>query len=264
MILRSVYLLATALLSFTLADIQVTGPVAGDTITGLSLDIEWKDSGNSPPISDLTSYQVFLCAGGNSDSNFIQLGTLVQNGDFADGNSVTAQIQAGWGADVTNAYFLKFISTATGGTVINYSDRFSLKSMTGTFPPSVTQGLRTVSGTAGPEDVNNIQAPQAEDAQGATSSAGGDYDVPYTLQTGTIRYAPMPPMAQSKITAKNASPQWPTSAYTVYTAVAGTPNAITTQTASLTFSVSSREATVAAAGQPTDAALQKFLNRWKD
>ena len=117
--------------------------------------------------------------------------------------------------------------------------------MTGTFPASVTQGLRTVSGTAGPADVNNIQAPQAGDT-GNTAPAQGasEYNVPYTLQTGTVRYAPMPPMAQTKITAKNASPQWPTSAYTVYKQIAGTPNAVTTQTAALTFSISSREATV--------------------
>jgi len=90
------------------------------------------------------------------------------------------------------------------------------------------------------------------------------YDVPYTLQTASIRYAPMPPMAQTQITAKNASPQWPTSAYTVYKTIAGSPNAVTTHTAQVTFSVSSREATVAAAGQPTDTAMQKYLNRWKD
>ncbi|EXJ85700.1 hypothetical protein A1O1_06068 [Capronia coronata CBS 617.96] len=266
MILRSLHFLAALLLSFALADVQVTGPAAGDSITGLSLDIEWKDSGKTPKIADLASYQVFLCAGGNSDSNYIQLATLVQNGDFADGNQVTVTLTAGLGADVTNAYFLKFISAATGGTVINFSDRFSLKSMTGVFPATVIAGLKTVTGTAGPADVNNIQAPQAGGGQD-TPGVGNDapeYSVPYTLQTGSIRYAPMPPMAKSKITAKAASRQWPTSSYTVYQTIAGPPNAATTQTATLTFQTTSREATVAAAGQPSDSAMQKFLNRWKD
>lgn len=117
--------------------------------------------------------------------------------------------------------------------------------MTGTFPQSVTQGLRRVSGVGGPDTVNNIKAPQAGDT-GNTATAADDsaYDVPYTLQTGTIRYAPMPPMAKTQITAKNASPQFPTSAYTVYHKIAGTPNAITTNTLPLTFSAVSREATV--------------------
>lgn len=73
MILRNVLLLATtALFSFTLADVSVTSPAPGDTITGLSLEIEWKDSGKSPKLADLASYQVFLCAGGNTDTSFVR------------------------------------------------------------------------------------------------------------------------------------------------------------------------------------------------
>ena len=146
-----------------------------------------------------------------------------------------------------NAYFLKFISAATGGTVINFSDRFSLTGMTGTFPAAVTAGLKTVTGTAGPATQNNVQSSQNNAAAGADAipaNGASEYSVPYTMQTATIRYAPMPPVAQTKITAKNASPQWPTSAYTVYKTNVGTPNAVTTHTEVFTFSVSSREATV--------------------
>ncbi|EXJ59570.1 hypothetical protein A1O7_03716 [Cladophialophora yegresii CBS 114405] len=264
MILRSICLLAAASLSFVRADVQVVSPQAGDTITGLNLAIQWKDSGEAPAISQLANYQLFLCAGGNDESDYIPLATLVSAGTYTTGNSITIPLTASLGADVANAYFLKFVSAATGGTVINFSDRFTLKSMSGTFPPSVQQGLRSVTGTAGPADQNNLQAPQAG-ADAATASVAEEvYNTPYTLQTGTIRYAPMPPMAQTKITAKNASPQWPTSAYTVYQTIAGTPDAITTNTLPLTFSASSRENPVAAAGQPTDGAVQKFLNRWKD
>lgn len=116
--------------------------------------------------------------------------------------------------------------------------------MTGTFPASVQQGLRTVSGTAGPADVNNVGAGQIAPG-GAAPAAGADvYNTPYTLQSGTIRYAPMPPMAQSKITAKQVSAQYPTSAYTVYQRIAGTPDAITTNTNPITFSIKSIEPTV--------------------
>jgi hypothetical protein len=75
MILRCIYLLATALFSFTLADVSVTSPAPGDTIRGLSLEIEWKDSGKTPKLADLASYQVFLCAGGNTDANFVRVST---------------------------------------------------------------------------------------------------------------------------------------------------------------------------------------------
>lgn len=184
-----------------------------------------------------------------TDSHQIQLATLVTTGDFADGNTVTVPLTAGLGGSTANAYFLKFISAASGGTVINYSDRFTLSSMTGTFPAAVITGLRTVTGTAGPADVNNIVAGGGQAAPNAPPAAvpsAGDpiYDTPYTMQSGTIRYAPMPPMAQTKITAKNAVRLFPTSAYTVYKKIAGTPNAITTNTAALTFSVVSIEPTV--------------------
>ena len=79
MILRCIYLLAAALLSFVLADVEVTGPEAGDTITGLTLQFKWKDSGKSPALTDLASYQVFLCAGGNSDTNFVSYRRLDMN-----------------------------------------------------------------------------------------------------------------------------------------------------------------------------------------
>jgi hypothetical protein len=166
---------------------------------------------------------------------------LVTTGSFTTGNSITVPLTAGLGANVANAYFLKFVSAATGGTVVNFSDRFTLRSMAGTFPALITQGLRTVSGTAGPVDQNNIQAPQAGGGANTPAAGDGAYDTPYTLQTNSIRYAPMPPMAQSSITAKNASPQWPTSAYTVFQTIAGTPDAITTNTLPITFAASSRE-----------------------
>lgn len=64
------------LLSLTLADVEVTAPQPGDTITGLSLQIQWKDSGKAPSLANLASYQVFLCAGGNQDSNYVRISTL--------------------------------------------------------------------------------------------------------------------------------------------------------------------------------------------
>lgn len=175
----------------------------------------------------------------------IQLATLVTTGDFTQGSSVSGTITTGLGASVDNAYFLKVISAATGGSVINFSNRFSISGMTGVFPQAVTDGLKTVSGTAGPATQNNVQAVQAGAGGGqATAVAGGGYGVAYNLQSGQIRYAPMPPMAATKIMVKGQSRQWPTSAYTVYTAPVGSPNAITTNTMSLTFSASSMENTV--------------------
>ncbi|KAL8810716.1 MAG: hypothetical protein Q9223_002163 [Gallowayella weberi] len=47
-----------------------------------------------------------------------------------------------------------------GAQLINYSDRFSISGMTGTFPPNVQAGIAKVSGTDGPAATNQ-EAPAA-------------------------------------------------------------------------------------------------------
>ncbi len=54
---------------------------------------------------------------------------------------------------------LEMISNAaSGGTVINYSQRFSIISMTGAFPPKALAGLKTISGIEGPPSENYVGA----------------------------------------------------------------------------------------------------------
>lgn len=72
MILRSLWLLAT-LVPYVVADVKFTTPKAGGTIkAGGALTIEWEDSGESPPLDTLLSYQLFLCAGGNKDGSYVR------------------------------------------------------------------------------------------------------------------------------------------------------------------------------------------------
>ena len=137
--------------------------------------------------------------------------------------------------------FLKMISTAPGGTVINYSGRFSLSGMTGTFPAAVQQGLAGLTGTAGPPTENNIASnPDA----GAATGAGGPYAVTYTAQTGLTKYAPMQGKPGTKITAKSPTPQYPTSSVQFAITFLPTPSQVTTITMSATYSTSSMENTV--------------------
>lgn len=66
------YLLA-AVAPFAFADVKFTVPAAGAPIpAGGTFAVEWKDSGVAPSISDLASYQLFLCAGGNDASSFVR------------------------------------------------------------------------------------------------------------------------------------------------------------------------------------------------
>lgn len=55
-----------------LADVKITSPAAGAKLTaGSSISVEWKDSGSQPPLSDLKTYTLFLCAGGNDAASFV-------------------------------------------------------------------------------------------------------------------------------------------------------------------------------------------------
>lgn len=141
---------------WALADVEVTNPRPGDSIVGLTFNTEWQESGIAPLLSEFASYQLFLCAGGNDETTYMLLSTLVASGDFTDGNSALASLSPGLGANVRNAYFLKFVSAISGGTVVNFSDRFSLTDMNGTFPSVVNNALQSITGTAGPPDQNNV------------------------------------------------------------------------------------------------------------
>lgn len=71
MILRRLWLLASFVLS-VFADVKFTKPEPGATIeAGGTLTIEWEESGESPSLDSLLSYQLFLCAGGNDDGTFV-------------------------------------------------------------------------------------------------------------------------------------------------------------------------------------------------
>lgn len=106
------------------------------------------------------------------------------DGAYTDGDTVTVTVPLTVGADDTNAYFVKVLSAATGGSIINYSDRFTLSGMTGVFPASVIAGLKTVSGTSGPATVNEIQQVQNDPAASDTAVGGAaSFALPFTMQT---------------------------------------------------------------------------------
>ncbi len=122
------------------------------------------------------------------------------------------------------------ISAAPGGTVINYSDRFTLTGITGTFPPNVEDGIKQVSGNNGPATENNIN-------NNANAGAGGGagFSVPYTLQTGATKYAPMQGKPGTKITAGKASAMYPTSSVVLANTFLPIPSQVTTLTMSGTY-----------------------------
>jgi Ser-Thr-rich glycosyl-phosphatidyl-inositol-anchored membrane family len=73
MIWRSLWLPVVTLIPYVVADVEFTSPEPGASVeAGDPIKIEWKDSGESPPLDSLLSYQIFLCAGGNEDGSFVR------------------------------------------------------------------------------------------------------------------------------------------------------------------------------------------------
>jgi hypothetical protein len=133
------------------------------------------------------------------------------------------------------------VSVATaGGTVTNYSNRFTLTGMTGTFSAAVTTALAAISGNTGPPTVNDVTGSGASPAP----AAEGVYGTPYNEQTGLTRYAPMQPPPITSITATNTAPLWPTSSVVLATTFLPIPTILTTITQGNTFSVVSHANTV--------------------
>lgn len=177
--------------------------------------------------------------------------TFTTKGDFSALTYTADLTDLTVGGNDKNAYFLLITSTAPTGVVKNFSDRFTLSDMTGQFSAAVKAGLAKVSGTSGPTAINAVTNPAAGAGAGAAAGGGalpvGDpaYQVAYTMQTGIVRYAPMPKAAPSKITVKGDARQFPTSAYSVWFR-SGMPEPFPTHTytEAYTYSTGSMEATV--------------------
>lgn len=250
------------------ADVQFLKPLPGGSETSGALTVTWQESGTAPLISTLTTFTLDLMAGGDPSVPTNVVSIVSTTGTVAGG---TAQlvVNPASGAIVAGEfpYYLRMTSvSATGGTMINYSSRFTITGMTlTTFAPAIQEAILALAGsTTGPIKQNNVAAAGAAPAAGAA-----EFAIPYSLQTGLTRYAPMQGVPPTKITAGSPTPLFPTSAFTIATTYLPTPSIVLTTTEAQTFSVSSRINTAAAASQPSDvpagnAAQRMFLERWKD
>jgi hypothetical protein len=131
--------------------------------------------------------------------------------------------------------FVGMIATArAGGSITVFSDRFTLKGMTGIFPAAVQSDLASISGTSGPQPVN-VQIEDRELGQRQEAS----YAIPYPLQDGLTKYAPMQAVPGTSITAVNTSPLYPSSSVVLASTYLPIPTVVTTLTQAQTFEVAS-------------------------
>jgi len=60
------FIALTALVPLVGADVEFTAPKAGSIFDGgTTITVQWQESNKEPLISELTTYQLFLCMGGN-------------------------------------------------------------------------------------------------------------------------------------------------------------------------------------------------------
>ena len=86
-----------------LADVEVIAPPAGQAVPAGTIQIAWKDSGKAPSISDLTTYSINLCAGGNEQDTFsCTLATLQSGATFAEGSKASGDVPAAAGDNSAN------------------------------------------------------------------------------------------------------------------------------------------------------------------
>ncbi|TEY71093.1 hypothetical protein BOTCAL_0102g00170 [Botryotinia calthae] len=242
---------------FAIAYPTFSAPAAAAVETAATpFTVSWADNGDAPAIADITTYQLDVCAGSSTGSNLEVIYQVTASATLGSTLTTSVTVPAARGSSVTNAYFMRMIATTATGTVTVYSNRFSIKGMTGSFAATYT-----ITGTAGPATVNNV----ADTAVASSSSTTDDgvYGTPFQSQTGPTRYAPMGLMPGTTITATNTEPQYPVSSVALATTYLSPATIATTLTQAQTASFISHANTVAAASMPTDD-MAKFLARWKD
>ncbi|KAA8894586.1 beta-1,6-glucan boisynthesis protein-like protein [Sphaerosporella brunnea] len=238
------------------ADIQITSPTASTKWTGgTTVQMMWKDDGNSPSLDQFSTFNVFLCWGSNDVPMCDQILGPASSKFSANQLNAKFQIPATVGGN-GDVYFLKMETIATaGGYTWNYSPRFTLSGMTGSFSAAAIAEQKK--GDTSPPN-------RVDTTTGATTTPAGDTGVPYTMQTGPTRYAPMQTQPGTKIKAKSASRRYPTSSVSIYKTMAPPAVAQTTITMPWTYTVTSKENTASPAPMPSDDDMARFLMRWRD
>ncbi|KAF2395778.1 hypothetical protein EJ06DRAFT_484782 [Trichodelitschia bisporula] len=258
------HLLPVLFPTLTLAALTFLSPTGGSTYAPGPLTVTWSITNTGPPpfISDASTYQLFLCAGGLDPATHTDLTPLVPLGLIKDGTSITVPIPGDIGAsEPSNAYFLKIlIQTPTGLTHALFSPRFTLSHMSGTFPAHVLPGLTSPLPPLPPSQ--SVLPPLTAPTLLAS------FLVPWTMQEGPTRYASMQPTPGTRITRQSPRRLFGTSEVAVQTGLMAPAQVVTTVTMSVPGDVVGREENTAAAmrlvGRGVGVDWRRWEGRWRD
>lgn len=196
----------------------------------ITIDLEWKDDDSSDDfnIKKVDTITVSLCTGDSDEQDcFTKLGTI-KSGETKYSASIDAD------ATINGYYFFQFYSEYKAGETIQYSNRFQLKGMKGS---TATIASLTIPVTA----TGEAPAGQTSDSPEHAEDLSKLSTVPYTLQTGRTRLAPMQMQPGTKITAKTWSRRFKKSKVeSTYASLKKSPNVMTTLTPDWSYSPASK------------------------
>ncbi|KAI5970630.1 KRE9 [Candida margitis] len=242
-----------AFLAPAFADVEITSPEEGDKFSGssgtASIKVSWKDNSDSDSdtsLDNVKSYTLSLCTNGSP----IQCQDPAIKQKELTSKSTTVTVKQD---DVPSGYyFIQVYTLFTGGSSsINYTPRFQLTNMDG---PTGTLVV-TVTGDQPDGQTSASQASSVDVSKSVT--------VPYTLQTGKTRYAPMQSQPGSTVTATTWSMQYPSSAVTYYSTKHSKPVVYSTVTPGWSYTASSEVNWATVAPYPTNwyAASERKLSK---
>lgn len=253
------YITTTVLLFINLfrgvmADVTISSPTKGKTYTAsggsVTVPLEWIDDSNYPTLDKIEYYTFSLCYGPNSAiSNVYTIGKQIPSSDItvttSGGNkmySYDSIIPASIVGD--GQFYIQVYAVVKGeGDTIHYSPRFVLSGMSGAATFTYTYSTQ-------PPAITEINTGDSNGA--ATSIDSASFSVPYILQTGRTRFAPMQMQPGSKVTATTWTRKFPTSKVTYYSTFRKSLDQISTITPGRSYVMTSDINYASPAPMPSD------------
>lgn len=230
------------------ADVSVATPKIGQTFSAsggsTNIVVSWvddtDDDTSATSLSKVKQYSIVLCTGSSTSVHAVK--SLTTNLPSAS-TSYSATIEDSDGPD--GSYFFQVFAKFADGYTIHYTPRFTLSGMSGS--------ANTFTSFAGSYFTQTGPQPTAQiDVGGdATTINSASFTVPYTLQTGKTRFAPMQTQPGSTVTHTMFSTRYQTSAYTPYSTIRPSPAVYSTITPGWSYAVTSVINTASVAGYPT-------------
>lgn len=222
MLLTTTLLLFPWFILLAIGDVKITYPPddsfeSFDLSSGFAtLNVKWFVTEDWPNENDIEYYTFALVAGSNRGLGAMaDLGTL--QAEELSGND--AQFLVSNTIGTTGMYMFQVLAMSHTGYTIHYSQRFKLAGMTGTKIAPESTDKR-------PPD------PEFKNFQDAVPIEidSRSFTVPYHLQTGRVKFAPMQMQPPTKMTKTRWTRIHETSALTYYSKINGNIQQLTTVT----------------------------------